>query len=388
MIRVAPALLLSGIALVTGAGTASAQWGYGPRGFGGGALIPGNPLYPLTPYLYQPSFGIARNSVYGRVNVFVPNGLPNPLATASPFYTWYSNPRYRAGYGTMPWMGAAAGSSGYMSGGTRPNYALQYAQRAYDQSQHGGYGGNARDLIAGEWGYEKGAEPGAAARGGNPPPQDLLKAVGGVDEGALLSGESLNQILAAVIAAEAKGAKGPSGFLAPETLSAIRFAGPPAADALNLIRQAGKLPFPVAFDDPALATVREDLQRDFADATAPLREGKPADAARLAKFAFTLETAQQAAAPVLRNLPFDESSASRRFFHQLERTLAAMRAGNITALVNPAWASEGASVADLVKLMTKHKLQFGPAPAGGEEAYFTLHKELTTYYFVLTQPKK
>ena len=31
----------------------------------------------------------------------------------------------------------------------------------------------------------------------------------------------------------------------------MRFAGSPAADLLNFARQAGSLPFPAAFDDPA-----------------------------------------------------------------------------------------------------------------------------------------
>jgi hypothetical protein len=60
----------------------------------------------------------------------------------------------------------------------------------------------------------------------------------------------------------------------------------------------------------------------------------------------------------------------------------------MTGLVNPAWATEGTNVADLVKHMTKYKLQFGPAAEGDEPSYLVLHRALTTYLFVLTQPKK
>jgi len=405
MFRTARVMLFCGFALALWPATASAQFmrgSYMPGPFMGGSymggipgasFIPGNPLYPLTPYAYQPSFAIPRNSVYGPTTAYVPNGLPNPLATANPFYSWYATPSARAGYGSsMPWMGyGGAASSGYMSGGTRPNYGLQYAQQQYARTQQGanGYGRDAKDVIAGQWGYEKGAEPVVVvAKDGTPAGEELAKALTGGDEGAVLSGDSLNVILTAVMAAEAKGAKGPSEFLSPQVLNAVRFSGSPAADALNLLRQAGKLPFPAVFADPVLADVRVELERDFVDAAAPLREGKPADAMKLTRLTFTLQKVQEAAAPIIRNLPFDESSAARQFLHQLERALVAMRVPTAVALVNPAWATEGASVADLVKHMTKQKLLFGPAPAGGEEDYFTLHKGLATYYFVLTQPKK
>ena len=65
-----------------------------------------------------------------------------------------------------------------------------------------------------------------------------------------------------------------------------------------------------------------------------------------------------------------------------------MKGNTAVGLIDPKWAAEGLTVADLVKHMARRKLLFGPAPSGDEEAYMTMHRNLVTYLFVLTQPKK
>ena len=65
--------------------------------------------------------------------------------------------------------------------------------------------------------------------------------------------------------------------------------------------------------------------------------------------------------------------------------LAVLREAGSSTLVNPKWTTEGTNVADLVKHMTKHKLQFGPLDKGGEEAYLALHRGLASYLFALSQ---
>ena len=42
----------------------------------------------------------------------------------------------------------------------------------------------------------------------------------------------------------------------------------------------------------------------------------------------------------------------------------------------------------IVKHMAKYRIQFGPAPDGNEPSYLVLHRGLSTYLFVLSQPKK
>jgi hypothetical protein len=167
----------------------------------------------------------------------------------------------------------------------------------------------------------------------------------------------------------------------------VRFAGSPAAEAANFLT-APALPFPVAFDDPAMRPERQNLQEAFDAVAAPLRAGSPAPGRALVTLRLALDGAELDAAPVVRDLPFDDAVASREFLNQLRRAADALKAPTAPRLANPDWTTDGDSVAALVQFMAKNKLKFGPAPAHGAESYFTLHRALATYLFVLTEPKK
>ena len=130
-------------------------------------------------------------------------------------------------------------------------------------------------------------------------------------------------------------------------------------------------------------------EKDFAAAAAfRFAMESPSIQSRLFKVQVTLKKAQDAVTPVIRDLPFADATASRRFLNRFETALAAMKGNGSTVLVNPAWTTEGTSVADLVKYMARNKVLFGAVNPGGETAYLALHKGLATYLFALTQAKK
>jgi hypothetical protein len=249
----------------------------------------------------------------------------------------------------------------------------------------------ARNQVFDQWAYERLGVPGGLGElSGNPnPPEALQQALAATTEAEVASGEALNHILTAIVAAEPKTGKAPpSAFLPPNLMSEVRFGGSPAGEALNLLRSAGKLEFPAAFDVPALRDTRDVIDRDFAAAAAPVLAGKPADPLKTAKLAATVQAAKQRLTPVLRDQPFHEAAYARRFISQLEAAVKALREAGSSALVNPKWGTEGTNVADLVRHMTKHKLLFGPVEKGKEDAYLALHRALATYLFALTQAQQ
>jgi hypothetical protein len=357
------------------------------------AYVPPNPLYNLLPYQYQLNVGVPIQTTYGRAFV----GWTAPFTPAPQYFS----PNYGMGYGgyTPPWMPRGT-SMGYMSGGSASGYSAAYSTPAaadFQKAQYAagamrkyGYPDEAKKTINEQWDYEKGATTPAPAAGGKAPaaePDALQRALGAADEHAVASGEALNHILAAITASEAKGAKGVSAYLPPRVLDEIRF-GTPAGDALNLVRLSGRLPFPPAFAAPELVDLRDALERDFAAVADPLLTGKAADPTKVTKLEQTLKKAEDLAPPVIRNLSFEEAIASRKFLNQLSNTVRFLKSSSGAGLVVPAWSTEGANVAELVKQMTKFKLQFAPAQPGSEPIYFALHKALSAYFFVLNQPKK
>jgi len=228
-----------------------------------------------------------------------------------------------------------------------------------------------------------GVEPGAGAM-----PDALGQALAPPDRAKILSGESLNNLLREIVKAETKVGARASAYLPVALLDEVRFGGSDAADALNLARRAGNLMFPVAFDDPALKDARAALERDFNAVALSLQAGKAPEAAKRTQFEMTLQKVQTALAPVVKGLPKEDAAAAQKFVNQMTNLLKALKAGTGNNLIDPKWSSEGSSVADLVKHMNRHKLQFAAAPEGNEESYITLQRNLGTYLFLLTQPKK
>jgi len=274
------------------------------------------------------------------------------------------------------------GYSGYS--GLDPNqqrfYREQVAAGAYNWDR-------ASSEILGQRAYEAQA-PASGPVANNAQTDPLQRALTARTGSEVASGEALNQILTAIQGAEGKGKGGkapPSAFLAPNLMEQVRFGGSPAGEALNLLRSAGKLEFPAAFETDSLRDTRDALDRDFAAAAAPVLAGKPVDPFKLAKLSATVKVAQQKLAPAIKDLPLNEAIAARRLLNQLEAVVKALREAGSSTLVNPKWSTEGTNVADLVKHMTKHKLRFGPADRGNEEAYLALHQALATYLFALTQ---
>lgn len=386
MFRIASFCLL---AVVLFPGISAAQYQPYPP-----SVVPPNPLYYSHPaYRYQLRFGVSVPTAYGPAFV----GQTVPLTRAPQLYIPLNpstNPIYPWAGGTVPSSGYVTG--GYLTGGSGryDSYsamsdfekAQRYATRYWASPDAANY------MISQQWAYEKlGYTPtGAGAGAGKPPADTLINALNVSSEADVASGAALNQILAAIATAESRGGKGASAFLAPQVLEEVRFAGA-TGDALNLLRQSGRLPYPAVFSTPELSDFRDAIDREFTAMAAPALAGKAIDPAKLMKFESTLKKVETVAPAIIRDLSFEEAIATRRFLNQFANTVRSLKAGGVTGLVNPAWATEGTKTADLANHMAKFKLQFAAAADGTEPSYLALHRSLSTYLFALTEsapPKK
>lgn len=381
MFRVALIAVLGGAGLMVTPAPAVAQ-------FNGGFGSPYGGAGPILPYQFRvttwslPLPGLAGGPTQiGFTRAYYGTGFTNPWLS----YAYNPWPDYRqSGYQSM---------SGYITGGVGArNLAAENFQKNVAKAQNQAAltaDTGAKNQIFDQWAYEKLGVMGLPAlQPGKDVPEALLKALTGANENELVSGEALNHIEIGIVAAEGKGGKAPSAFLPPDLLAEIRFAGSPAADALNLLRQTGRLDFPAAFDADALKPSRAALEADFAAATAPVLVGRTPDTAKLAKLEATVKAAQEALTPAIRDLPFEDATAAKKFLNDMAATIPVLRDPKSAGLVNPKWATEGTNVADLVKHMARHKLLFGPAPKGGEEAYMALHQALAAYLIAISPQKK
>jgi hypothetical protein len=341
-----------------------------------------NPLMynPLSPNYSQMNFNAVTYNYLNRAVYGGGGGYSGPTYGSGSYPAYTSGGSYGGSYGG----GYSYGGGQY--GATNP-YSRDYGRAQQENS--------AQASITSQWGYEKKAvpvaAPGAAPAAPAAVPQDLAEALSVADESKLLSGEYLNRIKTEIEALEARGARAQSALIGPQLLAKVQFTGSPAADALNVIRRAGRLEFPAPFDTvPELRAVKPVLEQDLVAVASPAQLGKPVDPLKLIKMDEDVKRAQTALTAVVGTLPFEDATASRRLLNQLAAAVKALRDPKSAGLVNPAWETGGVSVSDLLKHMTKYKLQFGPADMGEGEAYVAVHQGLAGYLFALQQnePKK
>jgi hypothetical protein len=367
-----------------GYGVGGMGYGLGGVGIGGFGLQPLPGLPSLTPLSSFPLGG----SGYNYITAPLMGGYGGGLG-AGP-WTGYVGGYAIAQYGQQLYGGyGLSPNASYGSGGSSYNSytALDPYQQNYYRAQKaaGAYSSDgAKYQITNQAEYEKPPTGRTLVKVAGPDLEVLNKALSASTEGEVASGEAINHILAAIQAREAKGAKPvPSAYLAPNLMAEVRFGGTPAGDTLNLLRSAGQLRFPAAFDADAMKATKEALQRDFAAVATPLLAGKPVDQAKVTKLSQTVKDAHQKLPAVTRELPHPEGADARRFVAQMESAVKVLKEAGSAALVNPKWTTEGTNVADLVKHVTKNKLQFGRADKGTEEVYLTLHRALASYLFAL-----
>lgn len=354
--RLSVATVLGAAGLVLTAPPVSAQFGAGYRGFGPSGSV--NPIGIAIPRIG------AMQALNGRLGT---NFGPN-IGWSQYYWNQSYNPRGAS------WMYPTVSSSGYMTGGVR-NAAVDAYKRDYAlaQQQAGVMSSvGARGTITGVWGYEQGRQTGG-------PPAAPAPVV--ATESDIASGEALTAAVAGIAAAEKKGARAESGFLPPDLLGSVRYAGSPAADALNLARRAGQLELPAVFGTTdALREARAVLEPELTAVAAAVQAGRQPDPASVARLVAAAKQADAALAPAIAgDLSFDDASAARHLLNEIAALVKVVRDPAFAGLVNPKWAAQGTSAAEFARRMTKFKLRFGPVNRGDEDAYFTLYQVLADY---------
>jgi hypothetical protein len=344
-------------------------WSYGYSSFGMNTPFGGFGYRSMSYYSgFTPSWGTGR--------VYVPGymiGLGGGYGGG-----FYGGGYFGGGYGGSYYGGGYYGGGGYQpSVAAVGSQAIAAAQHEASVSASLTPSGDVRQPFSV-----------VAVQQGEPLPLDAVRRPPApVDPAQIASGEALNTLLREIVSAESKGGKGPSAYIPMTLFSSVRFAGSPEADLMNFVRQ-DQLELPAAFDAPALAPAGSNLVKEFGSIAELVRTGKGPDAVRLSPLEVAFVALEKDAADALKNLPAEDAAVARQFLTRMSGVLKALKGGAGVGLIDPKWANEGLTGAELVRHMTKHHLQFGPAPRGEVEAYETMYRNLAAYLYALTQPKK
>jgi len=370
-------LILAALGLATTASVAPAQFSrfrsqnygvnYGYSPYGG--------FYFNTYQSYQYSFQAIFN---GRPVTyqyqFNYSGPPRPNYYYPPAY--YGNPYTSLSGG----VGSSFGSDQFNPIANQQRAAIARAQRLMDADNNpaGGRKDDIENWVAAQQ-QDRGNDP-AAVPAIDPalidPPDD-----------AILSGKALNELLALCRKQEKGGRRADSGLCPPDLLEKVVFDGGAAAAGVNLFRKTA-LPYPSVVVVPETDKLRAVLDADFTAVGQTLRAGKRANEFAVDRMETNITAARAALNKRMKDAPFAEAKEVNDFLTQLALAARFARSATAPAALPASWNTTGATVGELVALMDKFKLQFGPAASGGEPAYLSLHRGLLGYYVRLTPVKK
>ncbi len=202
----------------------------------------------------------------------------------------------------------------------------------------------------------------------------------------LLSGLSLNELAARILALETKGKKAAPGLCPPELVEKIVFTGGPPADALNRMH-AAKLDYPAILILPDFNMLVEAFDKAYAPILATLQTGKKVPVADIDRLLTVIEKAKPITDPMMKNATIRDAAALVAFYSSLESAAKYLKDVDSVGVLGAKWQSLGVNVSDLVKHMQKFRVHFGRAATGDETAYGSLHRGLLAYYAALSQVK-
>jgi hypothetical protein len=197
--------------------------------------------------------------------------------------------------------------------------------------------------------------------------------------GEIWSGHALNTLLGAIAKMQAQGAQGPDVPLDPYLLRRINVTTGASAGNFGLLRDGGRLTWPVALRAAEYAKPRAQLDQLAAVAYKQASQGM-VESDTVTEMNALVRKLRAELRRNVRNVSFNDHLQATRFLNELSRSVRALDDPNVRNFVNGKWSARGDTVSELVRTMTGKGLRFAPATQGDESAYTALHSALVAYY--------
>jgi len=193
------------------------------------------------------------------------------------------------------------------------------------------------------------------------------------------SGKALNDLLLAIRQQMAQGVPGPTVPLQPETLEHINVTSGATSGSVGVLRNGGKLHWPLVLRQSAYADDYKALDRLAGEAFKQAESGA-VDADTLQGMTTASSNLQAALKSNVADIAPNDYITAKRFLNEIDATIRVLQDPNIANYVTRKWSAKGDSVAELVTQMTRQGLKFAPAVSGDESAYLALHSAMVTFF--------
>jgi hypothetical protein len=325
----------------------------------------------------------------------VAGGLVAPTAFPSPYLN-YGGAGFASGLGSGAGLGYGLGYSGYGTQWMQNPYAgylngaanlttananyqstIQQARLAREEARRSALQTHHQAILERQWERslipdpeqvrQKQMQRSLERSRNNPPPTDIW------------SGTALNDLLRAIQTSQTDGTNGPEVPLAPEVLKHINLTTGKTTGGIGLLRGDGKLSWPFVLRQGMFQEPRKQLDQLLPQAVKQARSGQ-VDADLVNQINASVKELEQAVdAGASSDLTPDQYIAASRYLRELKASTRILQQDDVAKYFRSEWTPQGATVADLVKQMTKQGLKFAPAVSGDESYYTALHRALVDY---------
>jgi hypothetical protein len=146
---------------------------------------------------------------------------------------------------------------------------------------------------------------------------------------------------------------------------------------VGLLRNHGRLTWPVALSGPQFKEEREQINTLAQDAVNQAEFNNQVDAGTLRDLMTHIGNLQQQLRANGGDLPPNTYIEARTFLNNLDSAATALQQKDAGKLFK--YKLDAKSLPDLVRYMSSHGLEFGPATPGDEAAYMALYRSLASY---------
>jgi hypothetical protein len=151
------------------------------------------------------------------------------------------------------------------------------------------------------------------------------------------------------------------------------------AGNIGLLKNEGRLAWPVALGGPDYLKQRESLARHAQGAVQQAEFNGQVDPLTVRQMSDDMDRLRQRLRREVSGLSASEYMAAKVFLNDLDAAITALQQRDVSHHFTGKYSLRGTTVAALVKQMTEQGLQFAPAVAGAEGAYLALYRQLAEY---------
>jgi hypothetical protein len=201
----------------------------------------------------------------------------------------------------------------------------------------------------------------------------------------IISGIALNVLLDAIQKMHAQHVQGPMVPIDEFTRQHLNVTTGTTAGSVGLLRDGGKLQWPLALQGEQYAADRKRLE-ELTPLAYKQAEYGPVQGNVLDGMITAVKSMHATISSNIATITPSDYSRAKSYLRQIEGAISALQDPNVSNFVTRRWSVQATNVGTMVVQMTQQGLKFAPATPGDDPAYLSIHAGMVQYYSWPSRP--